>query len=157
MSLISDLLTPQAILLNIHERDKKEVLEMLARKAASVCSTVSFECIQTAVFEREKISSTAMGSGVAIPHCRHDAIDTLHVFFALSRHGIDWHTQKTGLVYFIFLVIGPTKENEKYLSLLGEISRAGKRKECTDALLDAADAAQILSVFRALKWRQTKR
>lgn len=81
------------------------------------------EDILTLVYEREKLASTSIGKGIAIPHCRLDNIDKTYVAFCKLKESVDWKSQDGTKVSFVFLVISPTAKPEQHLKALRIINQ----------------------------------
>ncbi|MBD3163031.1 MAG: PTS fructose transporter subunit IIA [Candidatus Eisenbacteria bacterium] len=98
--------------------------------------------------KRESLGSTAIGSGVAIPHGRSLAIANIKVLFARHKKGIDFEAPDEEPVRLFFLIVAPPQDtNNEYLPLLGQIAELVKEPAIRDRLIEAqtyADLAQVL-------------
>ncbi len=93
--------------------------------------------ITDAVLEREKLASTAIGNGIALPHCRISSIDTTKVACGLLRHPVNWDTPDNQPVNLIFLIITPDRFPEQHLQAIKAISIALKTPHFKESLQQA--------------------
>ena len=75
------------------------------------------------IMERERLSSTGIGSGIAIPHAKHAAVQEQIAAFGRSRVGISFDAIDQKPVHLIFLIIGPVGANEAHTQVLARISK----------------------------------
>ena len=88
---LRDILAPEAVCGSLSATDKKGVIEELAGLAARVNSQLDQNQVLRVLLEREKLGSTGVGNGVAIPHGKISGLDSIIVFFARSKKGIEFH------------------------------------------------------------------
>ena len=92
------------------------------------------EMVLKAVMDRERVMSTGMGDGVAIPHAKTDGVKDLVAAFGVTKQGIDFQSIDGKPVRIIFLLAGPTDQTGPHLKALSRISRLMHRKEFRDIL-----------------------
>ena len=125
---IMDFLCSDAITVNLEAQDKKTAITELAellKKAKKIKDTS--EIIET-VLEREKLGSTGIGQGVAIPHGKTDAASEQIGALGISQKGVDFNSLDGEPVYIIFLLNGPVEVAGQHLKALSRISRLFKDK-----------------------------
>lgn len=111
------------ILAGLKATSKKQVLEDLSVQVARVCAGNAHELFN-ALIEREKIGSTGIGGGVAIPHIRVDGIDDVVGVFVQLANGIDFESVDEKPVDLIFLLLAPQQgRNTGHLKALAQVSR----------------------------------
>jgi PTS system nitrogen regulatory IIA component len=117
-----------------------------------LCSLKRIEDKQTfldAVIGRERIVSTGIGNGVAIPHAK---IDSLHDFVLTigihKKEGIDWNALDGAHVKVIFLIGGPSLDQKKYLKILSHLTSLLKEERFRKALFFYKDPEEILKIFK---------
>ncbi len=91
---------------------------------------------------REKLGSTGIGKGIAIPHCRSLVVSRLHLAFGRSSSGLDFDAIDGGRVHHLFLIVAPPLEvSNQYLPVLGKIAQFAKEADVTKRLsaLESAD------------------
>lgn len=106
--------------------------------------------IVNAVLEREKLGSTGIGEGVAVPHVRADFVTSPVVAFMRVKNPIDFEAIDNEPCSLFFLVLGPTQEGsqETYLQTMATISRLMRNPDLRDKLLSAATPSDVLNIIR---------
>lgn len=102
-----------------------------------------------AILDREKIVSTGVGLGVAIPHAKLPGYD--HFFIAVGIQegkGIEWNSLDGSQVHLIFMIGGPDNRQTEYLNILSRLTMAIKDSERRKALLKATSAQQVIDLFK---------
>lgn len=144
---IMDFLCKDAIAIDLKAPDKKgaitELIEMLA-KAKKVKKAP--EIIET-VLEREKLGSTGIGQGVAIPHGKTDLLTEQVAALGVSQKGIEFNSLDGEPVHLLFLLIGPADTAGQHLKALSRISRLLKDRFFRQALRDAKSVQDVISVI----------
>ncbi len=119
---IADLLSPEAVIADLKVNSKKQALQELARRSAGL-----IEIKERAVFdvlqEREKLGTTGVGSGIAIPHGKLPSIDRLYGLFARLEKPIDFDSIDERPVDLIFLLLAPETAGTDHLKALARVSR----------------------------------
>ena len=106
------------------------------------------EKMRTAIFEREKIMSTGVGSGFAIPHGKTDAVSNIVAAFATTETAIDYQSLDEQPVRLIFLLVGRDTMVGPHIKLLSRISRLMNKEDFRKKLLGASDVAGMLQIFK---------
>ena len=140
------LIEPAAILPGLRANSKKQVLQELAEKAAEITGLTEREIFET-ILQREKLGSTGVGNGIAIPHCRledcHQAIGAL-----LQLDGkIDFDALDGQPVDLIFVLLVPQEATEQHLQILKMLAGKLDRADLRDALRAAPDADALYHVM----------
>jgi len=99
--------------------------------------------VTQSIMEREKLASTAIGQGVALPHCRISSIRTAKVAIGLLRNPIDWHAPDKKPVNLIFIILTPDAFPEQHLQAIQIISRALKTPHFKERLREALSRYQV--------------
>ncbi len=102
----------------------------------------------TALLDRERLCSTGIGKGVAIPHAKLSNIDSIIVSFARSLKGVDFDSMDQKPVYLIFTIFTPEDVPEDYLSILARISRIAKDDEFRENIMKASSVEEMMEIFR---------
>jgi PTS system nitrogen regulatory IIA component len=150
---IRGLLKKEFIITDLKATGKKEVLEELARVFAGRNGGFSSESVVEVLLEREKLGSTGIGDGIAIPHGKLAGIDEILVGFGRSRQGVDFHALDGRPVYLFFLLIAPDSASADYLKCLARISRMLKDAEMRKDLLEAPSADDLFRIIEAMDQR----
>jgi len=106
------------------------------------------EKILQAVLDREKVMSTGVGEGVAIPHGKAEGVKELVAAFGLTKKEVDFQAIDEKPVRLVFLLVGPPEATGPHLKALSRISRLLHRKEFREQLLHAKTAKEVLDVIQ---------
>jgi PTS system nitrogen regulatory IIA component len=119
---IADLLRPEGVLPKLKAANKKQALQELAARAARVTGAHE-RAIFDVLLERERLGTTGVGHGIAIPHGKLANLDKLHGVFARLDHGIDFDAIDEQPVDLIFLLLAPESAGADHLKALARVSR----------------------------------
>ena len=144
---IADLLTgPDAVLASVKASGKKALLAELASRAATV-----FKFDERRLFdrllERERLGSTGIGGGIAIPHGRLAGIDKPHGLFARLAHSVDFDSIDERPVDIVFLLVAPEGAGADHLKALARIARLLRDPAITHKLRGSQDAEALYAVL----------
>ncbi len=132
---ISSLLSKESVIAQIKSSSKPEVLIELSNKISETYNFISKEKLLDALIEREKLCSTAIDSGVAIPHCKLEGIPNIIVGLGRSTKGIDFESLDGKKTHIFFLLIAPENSVREHIKLLSRISKLCKDKNFRSNLL----------------------
>ena len=127
---------------------KKKVLETLSKMLAEK-SSINSKLIFERLLEREKIGSTGLGKGVALPHCRINGIEQPLICFLNTQAKIDYGSPDDLPVTLFFALLIPEKENTEYLELIAQLAQKLDRAGCIHALQKASSAAQVAKILKS--------
>jgi PTS system fructose-specific IIC component/PTS system nitrogen regulatory IIA component len=113
---------PELIKIGLEAEDKDEVFEELVDYFCQVKKSNAREEILEALREREAKMSTGIHKGIAIPHGKSNAIETLQGVLGVSKKGIDYDALDGQPVYLLFMLMAPQKDSEKHLRLLKRLA-----------------------------------
>ena len=144
----TDYITESSIIIDLKAKDKegvlREIVDTLKERGVLKGEGPYLE----ALVEREKLCSTGIGRGVAIPHAKLKGIDTILVSFARSKEGVDFEALDKRPVHFFFTIFTPEDVPEEYLVLLARISRIAKDEGFRRAVLEAETPQEIIRIFK---------
>jgi PTS system nitrogen regulatory IIA component len=144
---IADLLTgPDAVLAHAKATGKKALLAELAGKAAGLYK-IDERKLFDRLLERERLGSTGIGGGIAIPHGRLTTIAKPHGLFARLAHPVDFDAIDERPVDVVFLLVTPEGAGADHLKALARVARLLRDPEVARKLRDARDADAIYSVL----------
>ena len=143
-----DVLKENQIFLNFEAEDKDLAIEKFIASLQKTGAIKEPEVLKDAIFEREKLGTTGVGGGIAMPHARSSAIKDLTVAFFRSENGIDFKSIDGKPVNIIFVLLAPVSSGGPYLKLLAKISRLLRSDEFRNALLEAKTPAQIMEIIQ---------
>ncbi len=145
---ISSILTEDLIQVNIPGDTKEDVINAVIDLAAKSNKVKDIDRVRHAIFEREKIMSTGVGKGFAIPHGKTDAVTDIVAAFGITENAIDYQSLDHEPVRLLFLLIGKDSLVGAHIKLLSRISRLMNKEELRTRLLKAKSPAEILSILR---------
>lgn len=145
---ISDILNADVIAVNMEAVDKEDSLKKVIALAASSKKILDIDKVSETINEREKLVSTGVGKGFAIPHGKTDAISDIVAAFAITKDPIDFDSIDGEPVRFIFLLVGKETLLNTHIKLLSRISRLMNKDEFRDKLLNAKTSEEVLNIFR---------
>jgi nitrogen PTS system EIIA component len=120
---LTDILVRDACLVDMHGDTKPEILAELADSLAGAVPALGRGQLREMLVEREKLGTTAMGDGIAIPHARIESLDRVLAVFGLSRAGVDFDSLDGKPTHLFFLLVAPGREGSAHLLLLARLSR----------------------------------
>jgi nitrogen PTS system EIIA component len=126
---------------------KKDVIETMTASMESVKNIKNFGSFQKAVFEREKILSTGIGNGVAIPHVKMKDIEKFFISIGIVKKGVEWDSIDNNPVNLVFLIGGPDN-HELYLQILSKLFLRGKNMKVRDRLLASKTPGDVVEIFK---------
>jgi len=145
---IVDYLKEDCIITNLKSRDKEGALRELIKLLEKNGYFKNGEKILETVMEREKLGSTGIGQGIAIPHAKTDQINDIVCALGISQNGVDFDSLDGEPVYIIFLVLAPTKSIGQHLKTLAKIARLLKDKVFRNSLRNAKTPAEALKIIK---------
>lgn len=137
-----ELLVPQAVAINLESTTKKDALMELAKRAAVISHQDSHKIFDV-MWEREKLGSTGVGLGIAIPHGRIEGLEKVQGFFARLSAPIPFEAIDEQPVDLIFLLLAPASAGADHLHALATVSRLLRDKKLCDQIRKAKDEAAI--------------
>jgi PTS system nitrogen regulatory IIA component len=141
-------LRPESIVSELSATTKTEVLAEFASLVTAGFPELERGVVLRTLQEREKLGSTGIGDGIAIPHGKLKGIDRLVLAFGRSRAGIDFDSLDGRKVHLFFLLLAPENASGLHLKALARISRIMKDPAVRGGLMAAADAAAIHALLR---------
>jgi PTS system fructose-specific IIC component/PTS system nitrogen regulatory IIA component len=119
---LHDVFLPDFIKINLEAEDKDEAFEELTDHFCQAIKSNAREDILSALREREAKMSTGIQKGIAIPHGKTNAINTVSGALGISRTGIDYDALDGEPVYILFMIVAPQKDTEKHLRILKRLA-----------------------------------
>lgn len=140
--MLKELLHPERVRVELAAANKNAALLAISSLLTQPEGTVNAEAVCDVLLERERLASTGVGSGVAIPHGRYDAFDELRAAVAICPEGVDFEAVDGLPVRIIVGIIGPRSMPQKHLAALAGVSRVLRSDAKRSALLEAIDREQ---------------
>src|SRR5262245_64387752 len=145
---IEDILAADLVLSDLTARNKIDVLVELATAVARRHPELDRERLVQALEDRERLNSTALGEGVAIPHGKLSGIKRVFAAFARSKQGVDFHSLDGEPTHLFFLLVAPEDSAGAHLKALARISRLLKDDSFRTRLMQAPDATALYETIR---------
>ena len=143
---IQEILAPDSVLTAVKATSKKQALQELAKHAAQLTG-LHDRSIFEVLMERERLGTTGVGRGIAIPHGKLSELDGLHGVFAVLEQPIDFDSIDDQPVDLIFLLLAPESAGADHLKALARVSRLLRDSEYCDRLRKIATTDEL---FEAL-------
>ena len=141
-----DLMDKTAVIPDLKGREKREVLTEFGAAMAPSVGMKPEEVVRVLV-DREKLGSTGIGDGVAIPHGKIAGLNGLHVGFARSTAGVDFEAMDGAPTHLFFILIAAEESVGEHLKTLARISRLLKESVLRARLMKVQTKEEILSVI----------
>jgi PTS system fructose-specific IIC component/PTS system nitrogen regulatory IIA component len=119
---LHDVFPPEFIKVDLEAEDKDEAFEELVDHFCQADKSNAREEILTAIRERESKMSTGIHKGIAIPHGKTNAVDTVRGVMAISRKGVDYDALDGEPVYLLFMIMAPQRDSESHLRILKRLA-----------------------------------
>lgn len=145
---IEDILKQRCVVTSLQASSKKHVLQEMARRA-SEATGVAERAVLDVLLERERLGTTGIGSGIAIPHGKLPGLEKLYGCFARLETPIDFDSVDNEPVDLIFLLLAPESAGADHLKALARISRVLRNAAHCDKLRTAAGSEKIYSLLTA--------
>ena len=143
---LADLIAPEAVFPALKAKTKKQALQELAQRAAKLTGVDAREILDT-LLQRERLGSTGVGRGIAIPHGRVPALHKIVTMFARLDEAINFEALDDEPVDLVFLLLAPEHAGADHLKALARISRLLREPSSIEKLRASKDRAAIYSVL----------
>lgn len=145
---VSALLSPQTIFLDTEISSKKKLLQLIANIVADR-TKLSESSIYSNLLNRERLGSTGLGQGFAVPHARLNDLDkTMACFFRLKQ-AVNFEAPDNQPVDLVFTIIIPEEATEEHLLILSSLARIFSREEVCDAIRNATNKDEIAQIIQS--------
>ncbi|MDD3625955.1 MAG: PTS sugar transporter subunit IIA [bacterium] len=129
------------------EDSKKKILESMIQMMTASEKIANEDEFKDAIFEREKILSTGIGFGIAIPHAKLSTISEFIIGIGISKKGIEYGSLDEKKVNIIVMIAGPTGRQKDYLSLLSHVLLILKNPDVRQDILKCKRTEEIYEIF----------
>ena len=144
---ITEFLKLEAVISHLAARTKTDVLSELAACVSKVTPSVPLARIHEVLSEREKIGSTGMEKGVAIPHGRLGELADLVACFGVSKQGVDFEARDGRPSHFFFALVAPENSAGVHLKALSKVSRLFRSDALRESILAASTKEEIYALI----------
>ena len=143
---LADHLAPARVV-DLTSRSKDAALMELVETLSSAPEVTNREKLLQAILERERIVSTGIGLGVAVPHAKIPEVSEFVVAYGRSTDGIDFGSIDDRPVHHVVLIVGPPDRQQRYLQFLATVTLKLKQPELRRALEEAPSTAKLYEVL----------
>ena len=141
--MLADLLREDYILTDLKARDKGEALDEMVSTISSKVRGLDRATVLSSLLDREKLGSTGIGHGVAVPHGKIRGLSEIILFFARSRKGVEFDSMDKMPVHLFFIIIVPEKAIAAHLKILASISHLLKNQEFRVKMMRSEKQSEI--------------
>ena len=143
---ISDLLSPEDVMIDVRAANKRKLLQELAAKAASSLG-LGVDQVAPDLLKREELGSTGVGGGVAIPHAKLKDLQRPYGLFARLKQPIEFDAIDGQPVDIVFVLLLPANAEDGQLGALALVARTLRSSETLGRLRRARDASELYSTI----------
>ena len=148
--LMNQILSPTRTLAKVRVQSKKRLLEFIAKEVAREIPGSNPTDIFNAFVAREKLGSTALGAGIAIPHCRVKECENILGFFIQLESSIDFDAVDGEPVDLFFALVVPLEANDEHLRVLSEIAFIFDQSRVLTQLRNTHDINQLHNIISSV-------
>lgn len=146
--MLEDLINKELIFVTDKVKGKYELLEKMVDKTLGKGLIMTREPIIHEIRKREKLESTGVIEGVAIPHARTEAVKDLILEIAIIKKGLDFDSLDDKPVYIVFLIVAPEEARTKYIKVLARISRMCRQEGFRSKLKEANSPEEVYEIIQ---------
>lgn len=144
---LTDVLNEELINISLKGETRDDCINELIERLAETKMVTKSQLIFDAVLEREKIMTTGVGNGIAIPHCKHSESPEFAVCLGIRKKGVDFQSIDKKAVKIIFLLVGPENNPGLHIKLLSRISRLMSNEELRQQLLSCKSEKEAFDLI----------
>jgi len=145
---VYELLDEKHILTDFKSLEKEDVINELIDLFKDDEDVIDLERVRSAIIDREKIMSTGVGKGFAIPHGKTGAVKDVLASFGKTTSEINYEALDGNPVHLVFLLVGRDDTVSKHIKLLSRISRMMNKDDFRQKLLEANSSEEIINIFK---------
>lgn len=145
---VIELMSEEIVKTPLTARDKPDVLRELVQILKDAGRIDDFDSVLRALQVREDQMSTGLEGGIAVPHAKSDAVDTLKMAVGIAPDGIDFNSLDGAPTKLFFLLVAPPDKAGPHVQALAEIAKLSQSKAFCRALVHAENAAEVMELMR---------
>jgi PTS system fructose-specific IIC component/PTS system nitrogen regulatory IIA component len=145
---VIELMSEEIVKKPLTARDKPDVLRELVQILKDAGRIDDFDSVLRALQVREDQMSTGLEGGIAVPHAKSDAVDTLKMAVGIAPDGIDFNSLDGAPTKLFFLLVAPPDKAGPHVQALAEIAKLSQSKAFCRALVHAENAAEVMELMR---------
>jgi len=144
---IGRLIAPERVI-ELRSHTKAEALEEMIEAIATAPEIISKEEFRRAIFEREKIMSTGIGLGIAVPHAKIDAVRDFVIAVGISREGIAFDSLDDKPVHLVVMIAASDAQKDQYVKVLAAVVLLLKNEEFRKKVLSASSPEEVYALLK---------
>ena len=144
---ITEILSPDMVVPDLTGNTKSQVLRELAQPLATKYRDLELSAISAVLAERERLGSTAIGDGIAIPHGKMPGVRQILGIFGRHRRGVDFESLDGRPTHLFFVLIAAEDSTSLHLKALARVSRLFKDSSFRDRLMTVGEAEEIFRLI----------
>jgi len=145
---IVEALDPRCVSLDLKAKKKPEIIRELVALLADAGMITDADTVTREVLEREALTTTGIGGGIAIPHCLSASASTTRIAFGRRKSGAKFDAVDKRPVQLFFLMVGPPGAHNEHLRLLSRLARYLHDRAFCQGLLDAQSQDDVIEALR---------
>ncbi len=142
------LISPELIITELKSETKEDLLKEMVMVLTNSGKVRDWEHVYKDVLDREKIMSTGMDKGIAIPHAKSEGVVSACVAVGIKKEGIDFDALDKQPSKIFFLIVSPKKANSPHLQILASVSSIVRNKETLEKIFNANNAEEICKILK---------
>ncbi len=144
---IKDFISEEGIVFTHSVSSKKAALEMLSDTLSYQDGNLSKNKVLDGLLAREKLGSTGLGEGIAIPHCRIQELDNIYVAILKLEEGVEYDASDDKPVFFLFCLVVPEDANDEHLELLASLAELLNNKLIRKLIQKSSNARELQQIL----------
>jgi nitrogen PTS system EIIA component len=147
---IMDFLSPETVILDIKAIDAESAIREMVEVLKRLKKIKDTSELIDILLQREKLGSTGIGQGVAIPHGKTDLLEKQIGVLGISKNGVDFKSLDGAPAHLIFLLLAPSNTSGEHLLAMASISRVFKDRISRQSLLKATSVQEVIGLIKEL-------
>ena len=140
---IGEALSENCIRLELSANNREDAIQILVNELVKTNTFDNESVVYKAVLERERIMTTGVGNGIAIPHCKHESCKEFKIALGVLKQGVDFSAIDSQPVNIVFLLIGPNSTAGNHIKLLSRISRLMNNIDIREKLVSLKSSEEV--------------